>query len=84
MKKILSIIAILVLCICTLTACVSTVESEPKNEASMFVEVERCASWIVVYHRDTKVMYVVSDGSYNRGTFTMLVDENGLPLIWEA
>lgn len=49
-----------------------------------FPEVERTSNWIVVYHRETKVMYVVSDGTYNRGMFTMLVDENGLPLIWEA
>lgn len=84
MKRLLSIIVMLVICVCIFTACVSSVESENKSETSMFIEVERTSNWIVVYHRDTKVMYVVSDGTYNRGTFTMLVDENGLPLIWEA
>jgi hypothetical protein len=84
MKRLLSIIAMLVIFVCMFNACGSSVEEEGKSELSMFIEVECAASWIVVYHRDTKVMYVVSNGSYNHGAFTMLVDENGLPLIWEA
>lgn len=33
--------------------------------------------------KETGVMYAVSNGGYNSGTFTLLVDENGKPLIWE-
>lgn len=54
------------------------------SNVSMFVEVERSADWQIVYHRDTKVMYAVSDGDYNHGTFTLLVDENGSPMIYEG
>ena len=50
---------------------------------SMFIEVERSYTWTVVYHRYTKVMYVVSAGNYNYGTFTLMVDENGDPLLYE-
>ena len=29
-----------------------------------------------------KVMYAVSDGTYNHGNFTLLVDANGNPLLY--
>lgn len=53
------------------------------GKASMFVHVEDGPTWDVYYHRDTKVMYVVSDGSYNYGTFTVLVNPDGSPMLWE-
>lgn len=40
--------------------------------------------WEVVADRETGVMYAVSKGSYNQGTFTLLVDADGKPLIWEG
>lgn len=42
------------------------------------------AEYKIVYHRKTRVMYVVSCGSYNYGTFTVMVDENGKPLLWQG
>lgn len=36
----------------------------------------------VVYHKQTKVMYVVSDGRYNEGNFTLLVNADGKPLVY--
>ena len=65
----------------------SNVEQEGADtvsNASMFVEVERDVYWYIVYHRDTKVMYTVSDGAHNRGTFTLLVDADGNPLLWRG
>ena len=50
---------------------------------SMFVVVEKAARWFVVYHKDTKVMYAVSRGSSNLGNFTLLVNSDGTPMIWE-
>ena len=58
----------------------NTVE-EPVS--SMFVEIEHTSMWKVVYQKDTKVMYVMSYGSYNSGTFTLLVNPDGTPMIWE-
>lgn len=70
----------------TFTGCaVSKTETIAIEEnPSMFVEVERAGSWRVVYHKDTKVMYAVSFGSYNLGTFTLLVNADGTPMLWEG
>lgn len=45
--------------------------------------IERTDYWKVVYDRETKVMYTVSCGGYNRGNFTILVDQNGNPLLYD-
>ena len=82
MKKIIGILLIIVL-VCICTGC-AEVETEQANETSMFVEVERSNLWMVVYHKETKVMYAVSWSSYNMGTFTLLVDADGKPLLWEG
>ncbi len=85
-KKILSVMLTLGL-LFSLTGCnYSEVETEEKTKedtSSMFVCVEESLSWIVVYHKETKVMYVISDGSYNHGTFTVLLDADGSPMLWE-
>lgn len=54
-----------------------------QNAPSMFVLVEKGLNHYVVYHKDTKVMYVVSGGASNAGTFTMLVNPDGSPLVYE-
>ena len=51
---------------------------------SMFVSVEMTGIWLIVYHKDTKVMYAVSKGGYNAGNFTLLVDENGDPMLYKG
>ncbi len=61
-----------------------TYNTEAEDLKSMFVEIERTNSWKIVYDIETKVMYVVSYGSYNRGTFTLLTDENGNPKLWDG
>ena len=52
----------------------------------MFVYIQSTAfsqGYDVVYQKDTKVMYVVSRGTYNQGTFTMLVNPDGSPMLYE-
>jgi hypothetical protein len=49
----------------------------------MFIKIETTDDYYIVYHRETKVMYAVSDGAYNRGIFTLLVDEDGRPMLYE-
>lgn len=58
-------------------------EKEPVN-VSMFMTVESLGDWRIVADRKTGVMYAVSLGGYNRGTFTLLVDAEGKPLIYES
>jgi uncharacterized protein YceK len=82
-------IAGVVACIMILSGCSKvTVEDESQynNEdtvKSMFVIVEKAANWLVVYNKDTKVMYVVSKNSHSSGIFTLLVNPDGTPMIWE-
>lgn len=56
-----------------------------KNEQtdSMFVVVEKTNKWSVVYHKDTKVMYVVPKSYNGTGIFTVLMDASGAPLLYE-
>lgn len=61
-----------------------TYDTEDENIKSMFVEVESAGSWMIVYDKETKVMYAVSDGSSSHGIFTLLVDENGKPKLWDG
>lgn len=85
MKKIITTL-VLIACV-GMTSCNRSEVVKHENidsNVSMFVEVERSVSWRIVYHRDTKVMYAVSNGYYNYGTFTLLVDENGSPMIYEG
>lgn len=82
-------IASIVACIMILSGCSTiTVEDESQyndkdTATSMFVNVETTLYWQVVYNKDTKVMYAVSKSSYNRGNFTLLVNPDGTPMIWE-
>ena len=75
--------AIAILCISLFAGCVKTVQSEADmDEPSMFVSLEVAGVWQVVYHRETKVMYAVSRGGYNTGTFTVLLNPDGTPMIY--
>ena len=77
-------IVILLIVMTMLTGCGATVERKTISfSMSMFVLVEKTDAWYIVYHKDTKVMYAVSMGGYNRGTFTVLVDTEGKPMLWE-
>lgn len=85
MKRITSAIAVILILAMVLSGCNDTsIEvDETQGTNSMFVEVETTFSYSVVYHRDTKVMYVVSTGYNNGGNFTLLVDVDGKPMLYE-
>lgn len=59
-------------------------EADTAESVSMFVCVETTSSWKIVYHRETKVMYAVSDYLKNNGNFTLLVNPDGSPMLWEG
>lgn len=84
MKKFLLVI-ILCLSLFVCFACsTNEVESrQDKNKSSMFVIIEKTRNYYIVYHKETKVIYAVSYGSYNCGTFTLLVDSDGKPLLYK-
>lgn len=88
MKKVIGLI-MAVMMAATFAACGSEVEKadssvgDPETK-SMFVQVEKAKSWVVVYHRDTKVMYSVSNAYYNCGIMTLLVNADGTPMIYSG
>ena len=50
---------------------------------SMFIKIENTLYYDIVYHQNTKVMYAISRGPYNQGTFTVLLDADGMPMLYE-
>ena len=69
----------------TFAGCASTTASAKEiDNGSMFVCVERGYYYNIVYHKDTKVMYAVSRSGYNAGTYTLLVNADGTPMVWEG
>ena len=55
-----------------------------KASDDVFVMVSKNFSYAVVYDRETKVMYAISDASYDQGNFTMLVNADGTPKLYKG
>jgi uncharacterized lipoprotein NlpE involved in copper resistance len=85
MKK--TIITILIIAIIlTLVGCTEMERVQKPVDTSMFVIVEGGGpySYIIAYHKETKVMYAISNGTYNAGIFTVMVNPDGSPMLWES
>ena len=87
MRTKIFVIAILTFCL-LLTGCGAKMESANDaamndGDRSMFVLIEEGDIYKIVYHRETKVMYVISNAPYNCGNFTVMVDEEGKPLLYQ-
>lgn len=85
MKKILLICVLFIaLLLCSCGTAVQTEEVSKNSKNSMFILLEHNTSigYDIVYHRDTKVMYAVSNGHYNHGTFTVMLDVDGTPMLY--
>ena len=54
------------------------------NNESRFVVVETGSDWYIVADKEEGVMYAVSRGRYNCGTFTVLMNRCGNPLLWDG
>lgn len=77
---------IMIIFILLLTGCGENTDSQDSQKENMFVYIQPedyKYDYDVVYHRDTKVMYAVSHGPYNYGTFTLLVNPDGTPMLYE-
>ena len=86
MKKLICCILIFVLAF-TFVGCTKQTE----NGNSLFkvcenvsmVAVESTLDFVIYVHKETKVMYLY-ENRYNRGGITIMLDENGKPLLWEG
>ena len=58
-------------------------ESTAQTE-NRFVVVSNEGTFITCYEKTTKVMYAVSNGYYNSGNVTLLVDQEGKPLLYKG
>lgn len=87
-KKIKYLAVIVLVCAvfssCSYVALKSESETVPAEKLSMFVEVESYWTWRVVYHKETKVMYAVSNFNAPGGFFTLLVNSDGTPQTWKG
>ena len=85
MKKV-KVIATLALTSLLLTGCGKTMKKsidKSADETAPFVIVEVCDSYNIVYHKDTKVMYTFSRSPYNFGDFTVMLNADGTPMLYE-
>ena len=79
---------IVVLIVVMFAGCTST-RAEAKevydvDDGNTFILVDADYYCWIVYHKDTKVMYAVSRSGYNAGTYTVLVNADGTPMVWEG
>lgn len=89
MRKKIKYLAVIVLVCAVFSSCSyvgmkSESEKDPAEQLSMFVQVESHWTWRVVYHKETKVMYAVSNINAPGGFFTLLVNPDGTPQIWKG
>lgn len=82
-KKILATILLVIVTTFIFVGCKTSASTS--LEQSMFIPVEsKGAVYDIVYHKDTKVMYAISRGSYNQGTFTVMLNADGTPMVYEG
>lgn len=69
-----------------LTGCepVDSVMSDYKGDTMYFKTLSSEEYGKIIYDARTGVEYWMSEGSGNYGTLTLLVDENGKPLIYDS
>ena len=85
MKKLICVVMLMFM-LSTLAGCGATMESaDNQSDVSMFVRIEVNTSigYQIVYHKETKVMYAISNGGYNGGTFTVMLDADGKPMLYD-
>ena len=75
--KIIILVIMMVMVVVGLAGCSEITGDE------RFVCINAGEYYNIVYDRKTKVQYAISNGRYNRGTVTLLVDKDGKPLLYE-
>lgn len=89
MKKIFVVVLVILVALFSVGCSTTTVMDQSDIDSdettfSTFVVVEYTNLWKVVYDRDTLCMYAVSYGGHSYGNFTLLVNSDGTPKLWEG
>lgn len=81
MKKVLLLLSVILLVSCT-----KETEYAPGSQKgkSMFVVIENAASWRVICHKETKVMYMIQTAGSSHGFCTLLVDADGKSMVYDS
>lgn len=77
-KFIVCLVAVLLLCGCLNNLSQAKITDIEEKPTGTFIEIERGITYKIVYHRDSKVMYVVSNA------YTLLVNADGTPMLYEG
>ena len=87
-KRILGVVLAVVMMTVCLVGCGSVVHTEGDDDSpSMFVCVETTDYWIIVYHKETKVMYAVNRNIFHSagcGVFSPLYNADGTLQVYEG
>ena len=83
----LAVFLVIISIIVMFAGCTSTraeaKEVDDVDDGNTFILVDADYYCWIVYHKDTKVMYAVSRSPNNIGTYTLLVNADGTPMIWK-
>lgn len=82
-KRILACVIVVIIISVLIGGCVSGKASTKTSNMFEYIGYSSDARSEIVYDTETKVMYALSEEAYNRGTMTLLVDENGKPKLWK-
>lgn len=77
--KLITLIVVITAMMFILSGCTSVAETERQ-----FTLIRDEGTFCIYYHNKTKVMYIMSDGYYNSGTATVMLDAEGKPLLYEG
>ena len=86
MKKLIALIAAVLMIVSVLTACGENpaADDEAPVKEPVFVTIEKEWRYSILYCKETGVMYWMSRGAYNVGTLTLLVNPDGSPMIYHG
>lgn len=78
------IVVVIMVVVLSLSGCgYDKAQNTMVGNSPSFTKIERGEDCDIVYHKETKVMYVVSNRPYNYGSFTLLVNADGSPMLYE-
>ena len=83
-KKLLAVFAMVIVSLAFTGCSASQLAADNIDPACTFIIIANCDGFFVVVHKETKVMYIISNGAYNCGIATVMLRPDGKPLLWKG